>query len=44
VVSNPVIGDCDTIGNEYRLILDIDGPVGVPVVEVRYADTSAGAS
>jgi hypothetical protein len=44
LVSNPVTGDCETIGNEYRLILDIDGPVGVPVVEVRYADTSAGAS
>jgi hypothetical protein len=44
LVSNPVTGECDTIGNEYRLILDIDGPVGVPAVEVRYADTSAGAS
>ena len=44
LVSNPVIGDCDTIGNEYRLILDIDGPAGVPVVEVRYTETSAGAS
>ena len=44
LVSNPVIADCDTIGNEYRLILDIDGPVGAPAVEVRYAETSAGAS
>jgi hypothetical protein len=44
VVSNPVPGNCDTVGNEYRLVLDIDGPLDPPAVEVRYTDTSAGAS
>ena len=44
LVSNPVAGDCDTTGNEYRLVLDVEGPVAVPVVEVRYTETRAGAS
>ncbi len=36
--------DCDTVAQLYRLILDIDGPVDPPAVEVRHADMSAGAS
>jgi hypothetical protein len=44
VVSNPVPGNCDTVGNEYRLVLDIDGPLDPPAVEVRHTLTSAGAS
>ncbi len=44
VVSNPVPGDCDTIPNEYRLLLDIEGRLDPPAVEVDYAETSAGAS
>ena len=43
LVSNPVIGDCDTIGNEYRFILEVD-PAGRARLEVRYTETSAGAS
>lgn len=44
VVSNPVPGNCDTIANEYRMILDIEGRLDPPAVEVDYAETSAGAS
>lgn len=36
--------DCDTIAQLFRLILDIDGPVDPPAVEVRHADMSTGAS
>jgi hypothetical protein len=44
VVDSPLPGDCDSIAQEHRLVLDIDGAVSPPAVEVRYAETSAGAS
>jgi hypothetical protein len=47
VVTNTVPPDppnCDTIAQLYRLVLDIDGPLDPPAVEVRHADMSAGAS
>ena len=47
VVTNTVPPDpptCGTIAQVYRLILDIDGPLDPPTVEVRHAETSAGAS
>jgi hypothetical protein len=47
VVTNTLPPDppnCDTIAQVYRLILDIDGPLDPPTVEVRHAETSAGAS
>jgi hypothetical protein len=37
-------GGCDAIGVERRLVIDVDGPVDPAAVEVRYTETSAGAS
>lgn len=37
-------GGCDAIGVERRLVIDVDGPVDPTAVEVRYTETSAGAS
>jgi hypothetical protein len=37
-------GGCDAIGVERRLVIDIDGPLDPRAVEVRYTETSAGAS
>jgi hypothetical protein len=47
VVTNtvpPEPPDCDTIAQQYRLVLDINGPLDPPAVEVRQADMSTGAS
>ena len=38
------VGGCDAIGVERRLVIDIDGPIDPAAVEVRYTETSAGAS
>lgn len=37
-------GGCDTFGVERRLVIDVDGPLDPNAVEVRYTETSAGAS
>jgi hypothetical protein len=43
-LTTPMPGNCDMLGHEYRLILDVDGPLDPPAVEVRHTLTSAGAS
>ena len=44
VVETPMPSDCDTPAQEHRLVVDVDGAVDPPTVEVRYTETSAGAS
>jgi len=43
-LTTPMPGNCDTVAQEYRVILDVDGRLDPPAIEVRHTMTSAGAS
>jgi hypothetical protein len=43
-LTTPMPGNCDTVAQEYRVILDVDGRLDPPAIEVRHTLTTAGAS